>query len=207
MNRRALFVTVLVSLALVACHSSTSNRAATSTSSASTSVTPRSTATAAPTSASLPAQTGTPAAAASGTASVLPQVGPGTRLRYTDGLTVSVLSATEFTPSSDAVGSTAGDVAVLFAVRITNGTTTPYHAVVVSVTASAGPSDTQCNEIFQNGPPNLGDTFVGYISPGESQTAQFGFDVPTADLADIRVSVQPDPSYAQVTFAARVAHV
>ena len=92
-------------------------------------------------------------------------------------------------------------------VQITNGTTAPFHAVLVSVTASAGPNNDQCNEIFQHGPPNLGDTFVGYISRGQSQTAQFGFDVPTADLGDIRVSVQPDPSYVEATFATQIAHV
>ena len=207
MNRRALYVAVLVSLALVACHSSTSGRPATTTSPASTPATPSRSATAGTTSAtaattSVPAsaQSGTPGAAASA-APRLPQIGPRSRVTYTDGLTVAVLSATKFTPSSDATGPIGGDVALLFVVRITNGTTTPYHAVVVSVTASAGPNNDQCNEIFQNGPPNLGDTFVGYISPGQSQTAQFGFDVPTTDLDDIRVSVQPDPHYAEATFA------
>jgi hypothetical protein len=198
MNRRAVCLAVLLSLALVACHSSTSNRSATSTS-------PASTMTSAP--APAPAQSGTRGAATPGTASVLPQIGPRSGLTYTDGLAVSVVFATTFTPSSDAVGSTAGDVAVLFAVRITNGSTTPYHAVVVSVTASAGASDTQCTEIFQDGPPNLGNTFVGYISPGQSQTAQFGFDVPAADVDDVRVSVQPDPHYAPVTLTTQVAHV
>ena len=126
-------------------------------------------------------------------------------MTYTDGLTVSVLSAKMFTPSTDAIGPTAGDAAVLFTVRITNGTTTPYHSVVVAVTASAGPNSAPRTEIFQNGPPDLGDTFRGYISPGDSQTALFGYDVPMRDVNDLRVSVQPDPHYAEVTFAGHLA--
>jgi hypothetical protein len=144
------------------------------------------------------------AAAPSGTSSAV-LLGATHGFVYTDGLVVSVLSATKFVPSSDAAGTAPGDTGVLLQVRITNGTKATFDLSLSQVDLNAGANGDQGQSIDQSGPPDLGLGFSGSIAPGQSATAPFGFDVPTADLPNIGVSVTPDFSHDDATFVGQVA--
>jgi hypothetical protein len=123
---------------------------------------------------------------------------------YTDGLVVSVLSATNFVPSSDAIGTSAASAGVLLSIRITNGTKASFDPSLSSVAVHAGTNGDQGDEIYQSGPPDLGSGFSGSIAPGQSATVPFGFDVPAGDLPNITVSVTPDFSHDDATFVGKV---
>ncbi len=110
-------------------------------------------------------------------------------MKWDDGLTVTVFPPEEFTSSYPQEGAQA----VKWRITITNGSDDPYRGSL-TVNVKAGDEGVQCEQIFDSA-NHVGGGIDGSISPGSSGTAEFGFDVPRAQLAKVDLEVSPSWSH------------
>lgn len=99
--------------------------------------------------------------------------------------------------------STRGQMVVV-SVLIRNLSTEDLDARTVLVTASSGPDDIEAPLV---GDPTGGlpNAFLGMITPGAEDTAEYGFAIPFSSLNRVRVSVDlGDGTHEPVTFAGAV---
>lgn len=123
--------------------------------------------------------------------------GPSSGFAYPDGLVITVVSATRFTPGANAAGFTTGDVAVRVRLSIVNGTKGTFDASHVQVTLFAGPNSDESEPITDNSDVA---GFVGSIAAGQTSTVALGFDVSPANLPTVSIAVAPDSTRANTTF-------
>jgi hypothetical protein len=114
-----------------------------------------------------------------------------TSVDYPSGVTVGVTSATQYTPSSTAVGTVVGHTGVVLTVTVTNGSTQPLDTSYLTVALRTGPALTQAAQIFDaaNG---YGTGLTGTIATGDAATAEYAFDLPASDLSSLNVLITPD---------------
>jgi hypothetical protein len=134
------------------------------------------------------------------------QIGP-TPITYPSGIAVSVTSATQYIPSSLAVGTVVGHTGVVVSVTVDNGSTQPLDTSYLTVAMRTGPNLTMAAQIFDaaNG---YDYGLTGTIAAGQSATGQYAFDLPASDLSSLNLLVTPDlrsPSSAMFTGSAAPA--
>lgn len=212
---------LLTAMTLVGCTQSVDSAAADPTSTATTGTGPATTSSPSSTDATGSPSTASPSASATTTpprspgAGVTPggggtagtgQIGQGP-ISYSSGITVSVDSATQFTPSSMAIGTVVGHTGVVLAVTISNGSTQPLDTAYLTVALRTGPELALAAQIF-DAPNGYGSGLTGTIPPGQTVTGQYAFDLPASDLSTLNVLITPDlrsPSSAAFTGAASAA--
>jgi hypothetical protein len=107
---------------------------------------------------------------------------------YEDGLQVAVPSIERFEPTEFAAGHTAGNVALMVTVTVTNGTAAPADMTLTTVNLASGESGRIAEQIYDD---NVGLGFEGQVPPERSATATFGFSVAPDDLGAVDVTVSP----------------
>ncbi|MBB3678252.1 hypothetical protein [Modestobacter versicolor] len=116
----------------------------------------------------------------------------GATATLSSGIAVTVQKPSRVTVSNTASPSpSAGYSGVLFSITFTNKTGrtfTPYDDVLLV----SGPTGRQAPLTFDSGGSDPDNWFNGSIPPGQSQTATFLFQVPTAELSQLRLEVNPD---------------
>ena len=122
---------------------------------------------------------------------------------YPDKLSVSVTSLRRFVISSTAAGGKPGEVGVVVAVTITNGSTTPFDASLTAVHLASGVDGDQADTVF-DAAINLMGGFDGKVAPGRKGTARYGFAVPKAGLGDLQIEVKPGFARDSTLFAGKV---
>jgi hypothetical protein len=130
-----------------------------------------------------------------------------TPITYPSGIAVSVTSATQYIPSSLAVGTATGHTGVVVSVTVDNGSTQPLDTSYLTVAMRTGSELTMAAQIFDaaNG---YDSGITGTIAPGDTATGQYAFDVPASDLSSLNLLVTPDlrsPSSAMFTGSAAPA--
>lgn len=130
-----------------------------------------------------------------------------TSVRYPSGITVAVASATQYTPSGQAVGTVVGHTGVVLNVKVTNDSTQPLDTEYLTVALRTGSALTPAAQIF-DAPNGYGSGLTGTIAAGKTANAQYAFDLPASDLSMLNVLVTPDlrsPSSAVFTGSATAA--
>jgi hypothetical protein len=193
----SLLAPLLAALVLTGCSSSSESPSSASPSTASPSGSATSAATRSPGTGVTPGGGGT-----AGTA----QIGP-TPITYSSGVAVSVTSATQYIPSSLAVGTAVGHTGVVVSITVENGSTQPVDTSYLTVAMRTGSELAMAPQIFDaaNG---YGSGFTGTIAAGQSATGEYAFDIPASDLSSLNVLVTPDlrsPSSAEFTGSAAPA--
>jgi Protein of unknown function (DUF2510)/Domain of unknown function (DUF4190) len=107
---------------------------------------------------------------------------------YEDGLQVAVPGIERFEPTEFAVGHTAGNVALMVTVTVTNGTAQPADMTLTTVNLASGESGRIAEQIYDD---NVGVGFEGQVPPDRNATATFGFSVAPDDLGTVDVTVSP----------------
>ena len=109
--------------------------------------------------------------------------------------TIKVSAPTKFTPSSSAVGYTAGDGAYYVTVTVGNTGSQPLDVSTFTVGGTEGSAQTRATNIIDTGAPSLGASFgstspfVSNIPAGTAESGEVAFDVPAAQAGKFSVSV------------------
>lgn len=114
-----------------------------------------------------------------------------TSVSYPSGVTVAVTSATQYTPSGQAVGTVVGHTGVVLSVKVTNRSTQPLDTAYLTVALRTGSALTPAAQIF-DAANDYGSGLTGTIAAGKKANAQYAFDLPASDLSSLNVLVTPD---------------
>ena len=96
------------------------------------------------------------------------------------------------------------DQMVLVSVLIRNLSTEDLDATTVLVTAASGPADIEA-PLIDDPSGRLPNAFLGVITPGAEDTADYGFAIPFSSLNRVRVTVDlGDETHQPVSFAGAV---
>jgi len=120
---------------------------------------------------------------------------------YTDGVEVSVTSATKGTIPSLTAGGNPGDPMVIVTIKIKNGSKKSFDTDVVSVNLSYGSSSKQGKAVF---PPGV-EGFDGTIAQGRSRSGEYAFAVPSKGMKNIVVVINRGLRYPPATFAGKAS--
>lgn len=120
----------------------------------------------------------------------------GKTVRYPDGVQVDVVKISHETSTEQGRGAAPGANATIFAIRIANDSkrTLNLNQVVITVTIDNG--KTRAQPIYLD---NTND-FSGTTGPRASATTNYGFTIPTANLADITLIVDFDGQHTPAVF-------
>jgi hypothetical protein len=119
---------------------------------------------------------------------------------------VSVTAATQYIPSSLAVGTVVGHTGVVVSVTVDNGSTQPLDTSYLTVAMRTGPNLTMAADLRRR--QRLRLRAYRQIAAGQSATGQYAFDLPASDLSSLNLLVTPDlrsPSSAMFTGSAAPA--
>lgn len=114
-----------------------------------------------------------------------------TSVSYPSGITVSVTSAVQYTPSDLAVGTVTGHTGVVLTVKVTNDSTQPLDTTYLTVALRTGSALTEAAQIF-DAANDYGSGLTGTIAAGEMARARYAFDLPASDLSSLNVLITPD---------------
>ena len=109
--------------------------------------------------------------------------------------TITVAAPTKFTPSTDAVGYTAGDEAFYLTVTVGNTGAQPLDVSTLEVTATVGSAGAKAVNIIDTGTAALGTgyglatPFVAAVPAGGTSTGEVAFDVPAAQAGKFTVDI------------------
>ncbi|MFZ3491825.1 hypothetical protein ACODT5_01040 [Streptomyces sp. 5.8] len=136
--------------------------------------------------------------AAARPATVLSGLAWGQPYTYANGLAVTVVPPTPFSPSDTSAGHQAGNQAVAWKITVKNGTPELFPTSPVSVYAKYGTAGEQAERVYDSAKGADSD-FEGSIAPGRSATVTYVFDVPRAGLALLDLEVVPDAAVYEGT--------
>ena len=108
--------------------------------------------------------------------------------KYTDGLTVAVLSVKKTKVSAYAFGHKSGNIPVAITVQFRNGSSEVVDLTSTSINVTAGEDGTQAEDVFDD------DTagFDGKVAPGRKATGVFKVDIPKAAIkSELTIEVEP----------------
>ena len=127
--------------------------------------------------------------------SPMPIVTFGETVEYDDGLSASVSEPEPYEPSEYAAGAEGFDHAVIFTVRLVNGTTVPFDPSLTYLTAQSG--NVEASEVFDSTEDGItiGGAPMTTLLPGRETEYQVVFAV--ADPDDIVLELMPGWSEAQ----------
>jgi hypothetical protein len=111
--------------------------------------------------------------------------------KWDGGLTVTVSKPTKFTPSASAAGHETKNQAVKWRIKVHNGTEETFNGALMTINAKSGEDGETCPQIIDI-EKNLGIGIEGSVSPGANGTAEFGFDIPRAQLNKVDLEVRPE---------------
>lgn len=95
-----------------------------------------------------------------------------------------------FTASEYAIGSKPGDTAVMFTVKIKNGTKKPIDTALFMLNVKAGPEGVTAEQIYDG--DKVGGGFSGTIIPGSAATVKFAYDIPKGAKGTLDIEASPD---------------
>lgn len=118
-------------------------------------------------------------------------------VRYTDGVTLQVVSIKQGVVSGKGPGVFPGQPTTTMVLRLTNGSPKVISVSQVVVTATYGNPKRVAAPVYDLSAADL----MGTAAPGDSVTATYVFSIPTAHLNDVVMMVDFDGVHVSATFA------
>jgi hypothetical protein len=120
---------------------------------------------------------------------------------YTDGVKVSVTSATRSIIPPFATGGIPGDPMVIVTVKIKNGRKKSFDTDIVSVNLAYGSSGKPGKSVFVSSMEGFGET----IAKGRSRSAEYAFAMPKKSMNKIVIVINRGLKYSPAIFAGKAS--
>ena len=122
------------------------------------------------------------------------------QVRYSDGVTLEVLSISQGTSAGKGPGVFVGSPRTAFTIRVTNGTSRALALDGVVVSLRYGTPQRMASPVYEDAARDL----AGTVGAGKSATAIYMFSVPTKELTKVTMSVDFDGTHAAAVFRGSV---
>jgi hypothetical protein len=122
------------------------------------------------------------------------------QVRYTDGVTLQVLSIAQGTSSGKGPGVFVGSPRTALTIKVTNDTSRPLALNGVVVSLLYGTPQRMASPVYEDSAHDL----AGTVAAGKSATAVYMFSVPTKELSQVTMTVDFDGTHAAAVFRGSV---